>query len=313
MPPCPLSVRPYETEHDLQQMRGLLMTARSRSSDWRYPHVGELMWMFFMVACHLDPREHIRLWHDREGQMTGYAILGDDSSFDWQVLPDPQGPAIGVEALAWAETRLMELRSRDPERWGGALTSGARQDDEGRRAFLERHGFRPATYREVNLMRSLADPIPAPATPTGCQIRAVAGASEVSNRASVQREVWHPWTVGNVSDDDYARLMRLPGYDRDLDIVAVAPNGVMAAYVNAWIDPLNRIGDFGPVGTRPAYRRHGLARAVLVEGLRRLQASGMERVSVSTGEFNAPALRLYESVGFAMENRYIEYVKQSGT
>ena len=60
------------------------------------------------------------------------------------------------------------------------------------------------------------------------------------------------------SKDDYARLMRLPGYERDLDVVAVAPDGVIAAYVNGWTDPLNRIGDFGPVGARPAYRRQGL-------------------------------------------------------
>jgi ribosomal protein S18 acetylase RimI-like enzyme len=136
----------------------------------------------------------------------------------------------------------------------------------------------------------------------GCQVRAVAGTSEAAHRAAAQREVWQPWTVGNVSDDDYARLMRLPGYDKDLDVVAVAPDGAIGAYVNGWVDPLNRIGDFGPVG------RRGLARAVLLEGLRRMKAHGMDRVCVSTGESNAPAIRLYESVGFAIENRYIEYV-----
>jgi galactonate dehydratase len=77
----------------------------------------------------------------------------------------------------------------------------------------------------------------------------------VADRAAAQREVWQPWSVGKVSKDDYARLMRLPGYERDLDVVAVAPDGVIAAYVNGWTDPLNRIGDFGPVGARSAYRR----------------------------------------------------------
>jgi ribosomal protein S18 acetylase RimI-like enzyme len=128
-------------------------------------------------------------------------------------------------------------------------------------------------------------------------------------RAAAEREVWQPWTVGNVSDDDYARLMRLPGYHRDLDVVAVTPDGVIAAYVNGWIDPVNRIGDFGPVGALPAYRRQGLTRAVLLEGLRRMQARGMDRVCVSTGETNTPARRLYESVGFKIVNQYLDYVK----
>jgi ribosomal protein S18 acetylase RimI-like enzyme len=159
------------------------------------------------------------------------------------------------------------------------------------------------------MLRSLDEPIPESALPTGCQVRAVADTGEISNRAAAQREVWHPWTVGNVSDDDYARFMRLPGYHRDLDVVAVTPDSVIAAYVNGWIDPVNRIGDFGPVGARPTYRRQGLTRAALLEGLRRMQARGMDRVCISTGVSNTPALRLYESIGFKIVNKYLEYVK----
>jgi mycothiol synthase len=165
------------------------------------------------------------------------------------------------------------------------------------------------------MLCSLEEPIPEVVIPPDCQVRAVADPAEggypgeLSNRAAAQREVWQPWTVGNVSDEDYATLMRLPGYRGELDIVAVAPDGVMAAFVNGWIDPVNKIGDFGPVGTRPAYRRQGLTRAVLLECLRRMQALGMERVSVSTGVSNTPAIRLYESVGFRIVNTYLEFIK----
>ncbi len=104
-------------------------------------------------------------------------------------------------------------------------------------------------------------------------------------------------------------LMRLPGYARDLDLVAVTSEGISAAYVNGWLDPVNRIGDFGPVGARPDFRRRGLTRAVLLEGMRRMQTRGMDRVCVSTGESNTAAQQLYESVGFRAVNRYLEYVK----
>jgi mycothiol synthase len=304
----PLTSRFYETGSDLQSMQDMLMEARSRTDDWRYAHVGELLFGFFMVACHLDPKEHIRLWHDAD-KLVGYAILGEDPSIDFQVLPEYEWCGIETEAMGWTETRLAELRKHDAQQWRGRVVSGARQDNAKRIAFLERHGFRPGgEFSEVNMIRSLDRPIPKALMPAGCQVRAVE-ASEIPNRAAAQREVWHPWTVGNVSDDDYAYFMRLPGYHRDLDIVAVAPDGVIAAYVNGWIDPVNRIGDFGPVGARPAYRRQGLTRAVLLEGLRRMQAYGMDRVSVSTGVSNTPALRLYESVGFKIVNKYLEYVK----
>jgi mycothiol synthase len=304
----PLTSRLYKTENDLQAMLDMLMEARSHTDDWHYAHVGELLFGFFMVACHLDPTEHIRLWHDGD-KLVGYAILGEDPSFDFQALPEYEWRGIETEAMGWTETRLAELRKRDPRQWDGRLVSGTRQDNANRIAFLEQHGFRPGgEFSEVNMICSLDAPIPETAIPAGYQVRAVE-ASEIPDRAAAHREVWQPWTVGNVSDEDYARFMRLPGYHRDLDIVAVAPDGAIAAYVNGWVDPVNRVGDFGPVGARLAYRRQGLTRAVLLEGLRRMKACGMNRVCVSTGVSNTPARRLYESVGFEIVNKYLEYVK----
>ncbi len=304
-----LSSRLYEKEHDLQQMQNLLMEARLLTNDWHYSHVGELAFNYFMVACHLNPQEHIRLWHDN-GKLIGYAILGEDPSYDCQVLPEYEWSGIETEALMWAEARINELRKHDEKQWGGNLVSGSRQDDAKRIAFLEQHGFQYCgDFAEVNMLRSLDEPIPKSQLLHGYQVREVSETGEITNRASIQREVWHPWTVGNVSDDDYARFMQLPGYYRDLDIVSIAPNGVIAAYVNGWIDPLNKIGDFGPVGALQDYRRQGLTRAALLEGLRRMKAYGMNRVCVSTGVSNVPARQLYESIGFKVVNRYLDYAK----
>ncbi len=308
-----LTSRLYEAESDLQQMYSMLMEARARTSDWRYPHVGELAFTFFMVDCHLCLNEHIRLWHDAQDKLVGYAILGEDPSFDCQVLPEYEWSGIETEAFDWAEALVAELRRGDPHRWGGNLTSAARQDNAERIAFLEQRGFRYCgDFAEVNMVRALDEPIPEPVLPAGCQVRAIAESGEISNRAAAHREVWQPWTVGNVSDEDYARFMKMPGYQHDLDVVTVTAEGVIAAYVNGWIDPINRIGDFGPVGALPAYRRQGLTRAALLEGLRRMKAHGMNRVCISTGVSNTPALRLYESVGFKRVNQYLDYVKSDG-
>ena len=301
--------RYYETEDDLRQMQGLLMEARSRTDDWHYAHVGDLNFWFFMVLCHLNPQEHVRLWHDGQGKLVGYAILGEDPTFDWQVLPEYEWLGIEDEAMAWAEGRLVELCTQDAASWGGKLVSGARQDDAKRIVFLEKQGFQRGTNAESNMLRWLDEPVSEPAVPAGWAVRAVCGEGEAWKRAAAQREVWQPWTVGNVSDDDYARFMGLPGYDRELDVVAVSPEGVIAAYVNGWIDPVNRIGDLGPVGALPAYRRQGLTQAVLLECMQRMRALGMDRVSVSTGATHTPALRLYASVGFQIVNEYHEYVR----
>lgn len=307
---APPRARAYQGESDLLAMRRMLMEARARTNDWRYAHVGELQWDFFMILCRLDPREHIRLWHDERGALIGYATLGEDAAINWQAAPEHEGAGIEEEALAWAESLLAGLRRRDAGAWGGPLVAGARQDDAARIAFLERHGFRyQGRFAELHMIRSLDEPIPDAPLPDGFEVRAYAGESELTQRANAQREVWQPWSVGQISDNDYRRFTRLPGYERDLDIVTVAPDGVVAAYVNGWADPLNRIGDFGPVGALPAYRRRGLTRAALVESLRRMRAHGMERVCISTAATNAPARSLYESIGFRAANRYLDYMK----
>jgi len=165
-----LTSRSYESEHDLRQMQDLLMAARAATDDApcmaRYPHVGELMWNFFMVACHLEPRECIRLWHHPAGRLIGFAILGEDPSVDWQLRPEYEWCGIEAEVLAWTAMRLVELRGADPQRWCSPLVAGARQDNAARIAFLTQHGFRySGEFAEVNMLRSLDDPIPAPVPP----------------------------------------------------------------------------------------------------------------------------------------------------
>jgi len=305
-----LTSRLYEGDGDLCAMLDMLMQARSSTNDWHYAHVGELLFNYFMVLCHLDPCKHIRLWHDQSGRLVGYSILGEDPSFDWQVLPEFEWTGIEAEAFAWADDRLGELRHDDASHWSGELGSGARQDDPHRIAFLEQHGFHySGRFAEVNMLRPLSIPIPTLEVASGCRVCSMAELDDIPGRAAAEREVWLPWTVGNITDDDYTHFMHLPGYHPDLDVVTLASDGSIAAYVVGWIDPINHIGDFGPVGTRAAYRRQGLARLALLESLRRMQAYDMDRVCISTGISNTPALNLYSSLGFTIVNRYLDYVR----
>ena len=103
--------------------------------------------------------------------------------------------------------------------------------------------------------------------------------------------------------------MRSPVYDPDLDIVAVASDGHIGAFCIVWIDPVNQVGLFEPVGTHPHFQRQGLARAVMLEGMRRLSQAGMKQAIVSTFEDNQAAIKLYESMGFQTVYRLGTYEK----
>lgn len=301
--------RYYHGIEDLVDMQNLIMEARLQTQDWRFEHVGELVWNFFMTACHLNPHQFVRLWHIRQGKLVAYAILGDDFSLDFQVHPAFTGLEIEEDILRWAIDKVSDLGLHGLHHPHSVIFTAVYQDDLAKVAFLLRQGFLTGEYIEVNLTRTLHEPIPEVVLPEGFQVRQVIEEKECVERAGVQHDVWQPWSVGNIDARDYERLTQLPGYHQELDVVAVTRGGAIASYVNCWIDPVNHIGDFGPVGTRQAFRRQGLGRAVLLEGLRKLKACGMDRVGVSTGESNFPARALYETIGFKAVNRCIEYRK----
>jgi predicted N-acetyltransferase YhbS len=79
----------------------------------------------------------------------------------------------------------------------------------------------------------------------------------------------------------YRNIQRAPLYRRDLDLVAVAQDGAVAAFCTIWFDDVTRSAYFEPVGTVPSHQRRGLGRLILTEGLRRLQRIGATRAFVS--------------------------------
>lgn len=60
----------------------------------------------------------------------------------------------------------------------------------------------------------------------------------------------------------------------------------------------------------PSARGHGHARALLEEAAKQAAAQGAQRLSLETAATNVPARRLYERLGYALEQTFVTYVKQ---
>ena len=101
----------------------------------------------------------------------------------------------------------------------------------------------------------------------------------------------------------YRKARSLPGFRAEHDLVAVAPDGTIAAFAIIWNDGVTGVGVFEPVGCHPDHRQKGLTKAVMYEGMRRLQALGAERAFVNSWHASLPANRLYESAGFQVVDR----------
>ena len=190
--------------------------------------------------------------------------------------------------LTWAEARLAAARTGRP----GAYATFVHEGDRPRRALLAQHGYSPAGAW-LYLQRSLAGPVPVPELPAGFSVRAVQGASDAPARAAVLAAAFG----AEPQPARYEQFMHAPGYNPDLDVVAMAPDGQFGAFALGWSDPVTKVGEFEPVGTAPQFRRLGLGRAVLYEGMRRLQAHGAEQVIVIVEAAEQAAVALYASVG----------------
>ena len=90
----------------------------------------------------------------------------------------------------------------------------------------------------------------------------------------------------------YKELQKAPDYRKDLDLYIVGPDGEYVSFCIAWYDGHNRIGILEPAGTHPDFRRRGLGREVVMEGIRRAAALGAKKIWVGSGQ------RFYEAIGF---------------
>ncbi len=83
-----------------------------------------------------------------------------------------------------------------------------------------------------------------------------------------------------------------PYFDLSLRVIVVAPNGDYAAHCGMWCIEDSGYAYVEPVFTLPEYRKMGLGRAAVLEGLRRCNELGAKKAYVLS------SLQFYYSIGF---------------
>ncbi len=89
-----------------------------------------------------------------------------------------------------------------------------------------------------------------------------------------------------------------PNVDLSLKVAVLASNGDYAAYCGMWLDPASPDALVEPVATDPQYRRLGLGKAAVLEGVRRCGIRGAKRALVGSCQ------QFYYSIGFRPLNTY---------
>lgn len=90
----------------------------------------------------------------------------------------------------------------------------------------------------------------------------------------------------------FEKLVSMPWYRSDLDLLILAPDSSPAALMGFWYDEKNHWAYLEPAGTVPEHRRKGLGQWLIQEGCRRLTALGARHIFCLSGQ------EFYLSSGF---------------
>lgn len=301
-----VSQRKFSGEADIQAMIALAQA---------YPtdnlHIVDLPYRFSSWA--LEIPDSIGLWVNPAGQLTAWAVMQAPFwTIDYAYHPCAD-PNLHRRLLAWADHRARQVLDTPSGRPCWFVMVLANQTDRIRD--LEEAGFASQAdagedaWSKVLMQRSAQIPVAEYALAAGFIIRPLAGESEVEVYVQLHRSVF---ASKNMTDGWRARTLRRPEYLASLDLVAVAPDGRLAAFCVCWLSRDSEgkpIGQIEPLGVHERFRGLGLGRAILSEGLRRLYLCGAERVYVETDKYRNAALELYEAVGFRPIQEVLVYRK----
>lgn len=299
--------RPFQTEDDFWRMRAFLRQILVRNQyiqrSWHVARLDYARWHCCLNCAHVRLEEVTHLW-EFDGQLIAFLMPdGGRGEAHFCVHPELRTLELEEEMLNVAEERLAVTESDNVQR----LYVWTPGQDLLRQDLFARRGFVKDDWPEYQWRRRLDTPIQEVPVAPGYTIRSLGDGLELLERCYASGLGFHDGdikiAVDNRADPTwYRNIQTAPLYRRDLDLVVIAPDGAIAAFCTIWFDDVTRSAYFEPVATVPAYQRRGLGKALLTEGLRRLQRMGAT-VAFVCG-FNGPANALYQSV---MGNDYELY------
>lgn len=250
----------------------------------------------------------LRLWFAGGERLCAFALVDSFATLrcevDWRVAT----PALELAVVGWGVDR--HRLHAGP---GAQLYATCHETDLSSHAFLLRHGFAPLDERILHMARPLVAPLPPAPLPPGYRLRRSGGLAEAAELAALHRAAFG---TPHMTAERMQTAMRAPGYDPATDLVALAPDGRLAAYARATVhheeNQLSGRNDCTTdlFATHPAHRRRGLARALLAELLGLLQPGGYARATLNTSSTNLAMQRAATALGFRVDGQTLRFSRE---
>ena len=234
---------------------------------------------------HADPRPHVH--NDSFWIQDDQAVAFIDSSDPGEIAVMARPGVPRVPLFEWARGWL---GGRGEAAWIG-------ERDEEMVSYLTDLGLERA-HTDISYRWDLEKTaVPEPVLPEGWVLRHLEGEQEADNRRAASHAAFQSTMEHEDHLNRYLKFMRSPVYDAERDLVAVAPDGRIAAFMIWWPDQTG-IAQIEPFGTHPDFHRQGAGRALMYNGLRKMKDAGMRATRVVTDVPRSDATSFYSAVGF---------------
>lgn len=231
------------------------------------------------------------------------ALQGDRHAAEFLIAPDHRGQGLG-------ERLLTTILDEEPEAW-----CWSHGDHPAAKHLAQKHGLgRDRVLYQMRTDTGLSlDSLPETQAPEGVEIRSFAPGDEDGwlsvNNAAFN---WHPEQGGQTRADIDA-VVTAADFDPNTFVIAARDEEVIGFHQTKITDTDDegRLGEVYVVGVDPCIHAKGVGKALTVEGMRRMVAAGAETIELYVESDNAPALGLYERLGFHVAVAHVAYAPAS--
>ena len=189
------------------------------------------------------------------------------------------------EMLGYAEQHLHGLSSQDGRK---ELRVYAGDSDSDFQSLLQERVYqRRAEWNRPQAKFVVPDPFPMINLRGGFQLKSLA---DECDWGKVHRALWRGFNhqgdppMNDEELESRRRMFDTPSARRDLKIVVEAPGGDFVSFCGMFFEATNRFAYVEPVATDPDYRRMGLGKAAVLEGIRRCAALGAQVAYVGSDQ-----------------------------
>jgi len=287
-----VELRRYNRSNDYDLIDAFLIAHHrpgNMDGNWLEP---EWEYMHFHPGLDGSSLEKIGIWEEDDGKMVAvahYELRLGEAFFEFH----PYYRHLRVPMLDYAEANLTTISKSTGRRY---LCAYVNDFDTEFRTLVESRGYKDDPEGARPLYRfDIIGPFPPITIPDGFRLTSLA---DECDWARVHRVMWRGFDHGDdvpTNDeelDSRRRMFDTPKARRDLKIAVVAPDGEFVSFCGMFYEPTHRYALVEPVATDPGYRRLGLGKAAVLEGIRRCGALGATAAYVRTD------LQFYQAIGF---------------